>query len=100
MMFTRKDDTTSVEEFIQYCKKKYQGQWRIFLFLFLQDGSYIWWHSLNNDKVNELSDKLFEKLFLARRSSTSIMDKASHKDARKKNNEIHQGFLSSDQSIL
>lgn len=64
MYFTGKGDGASVEEFIQYFKERYEHFWRRLVPLCLRYDAHIWWHFLNSDKKEKISNEEFEQVLL------------------------------------
>jgi hypothetical protein len=64
MYFTRKNDGSSIEEFIKERKSTWKEHWKAFLSLNVQGDAAIWWRSLDYSKMMALPDEEFEKVLL------------------------------------
>jgi len=62
--FTGRDDSPTIEEFIQIIKSKYEIFWKDMVRLNLQEEADRWWRSLGIKQLDNLSDEEFEKLFM------------------------------------
>ena len=88
--FTGKDDGPTIEEFIQRSKSTHGKYWRIPIVCSMRDEAKKWWLSLDHhQKMTNISDAEFEKLFL---------DKWSR--AKKKENETHKRLFATGVSLL
>ena len=66
--FTGRDDSPTIEEFIQIIKSKYEIFWKDMVRLNLQEEADRWWRSLGIKQLDNLSDEEFEKLFMEKQS--------------------------------
>ena len=89
MFFTGKDDSPSIEEYIQYQTSSWKYCWRICLHYGFQEDARIWWNSFNYNELMTLSDEAYVKLILDYWFYTKCKDEESSK-----------GLLSCENSIL
>ena len=76
---TGNDNGISIEEYLEGRKSRWKTSWRNLVSLYLQNDAYIWWKSLNHDKMKTLLDEEFEQVFLDKWSHAKKKDIESHK---------------------
>jgi len=87
--FTRKDESPTIEEFIQKLNSIYGEFWKSIVRLGLKEEATIWWSSLGIKNLSKFSNEELEKL---------LMDKWSQ--ARKKYKGKHVGLFCTSISLL
>ena len=87
VLFTGKDNSPTIEEYIKKHKSLWAHNWRTFVVFNFEAAT--WWGLLNQKKCSNLLDEEFEKL---------LLDRWSH--ARKQDNEKHVGLLPTIISLL